>query len=110
MNMKNELVQGYLDRLQKRIRSLATSTVVMPQEPRVSAREKTLVIPSNVWNSDNDQYGHIDELIEYLRQANRIPDVANLEMEMDDDFQTLRLHFQWWEVIIRHDPSWTVRR
>jgi len=107
MNMKNELVQSYLDRLQKRIRGLSTTTLVMPQEPRVSSREKTLVVPSSVWNEE--QYGQIDELIEYLRVANRIPDKANLEMEMDDDFMTLRLHFQWWEVIIRHEPSFAVR-
>lgn len=109
MNMKNELLQSYLDRLQHRIRSLATATIVMPQEPRVSAREKTLVVPSNVWNEEHDQYGQIDELIDYMRKVNHIPDTANLEMEMDDDFQTMRLHFKWWEVIIRHDPSWTVR-
>lgn len=103
-NMINDVLQRYLDRRQRRLHDLVTSTVVMPQEPRVSAREKTLVVPGSVWN--DGQYGQIDDLIEYLRVVNQIPENAFLELEVDtDDFHTLRLHFKWWEIIIRHERT-----
>lgn len=99
----DENLQSYLERNSRINKNLHPTTVKMPVEPRVKAVEKTLDIPKDVW--DNEQYGRIDDLIEYVRQANHIPRNAALEVALDEASMVFRMHFQWWEITVLTERS-----
>jgi len=103
----NELLQRYLDRAAKFNKNLHVATIQMPREPTVTPFEKIIDVPSTVW--DNPQYGDIEQLIEYLRTANRIPDSATIEVAFEGNSREFRMRFNWWEVVIltgRHGPQY----
>jgi hypothetical protein len=95
---RDEDLQYYLEKTDKFNKGLHAATVKMPIEPQVTPVEKILDIPHTVW--DNDQYGRIDDLIEYVRTANHVPRNAGIEVAFEEISRVFRMRFYWWEVVV----------
>lgn len=95
---KEQMLTNYMEAMANRNTHLRPSVIRMPSEPKVELREKVFPIPENVW--DSEQYGDIDDLIEYLRRVNGVPGAAFMEILVDDHSSIVKIRFTWWDVTI----------
>jgi hypothetical protein len=100
MQEETDHLERHFERSRARIDDLRPQRVRTPHQPEVVRREKLMDIPASVWG--NEQYGNVDELLEYFRTVNAIPDEAYFEASMDES-QNLKVRFSWWEVTIVTD-------
>lgn len=93
---KEESLERYLEGKRRQLEAHRPSIIQTPEEPKVEKKEKVFPFPHNVW--DNEQYGSIYELIEYVRQTNRVPHNASVEVQLEDLSQQFTVRFFWWEI------------
>ncbi len=100
----NEDLDKYLDKMARRNEAILRETVVQAAtKPEFEQVEKLISLPSDVWM--NRQFGHIWDLIEYLRDQNDIPRIAHVQIQMESPNNALILRFTWWEAKVLLDEN-----
>lgn len=81
-------------------RGLHNGVIIGGSEPKVTPKDKYILLPDYIDDTGQHGYGKLADLIHYLRQVNGIPFEAKEEIFVERDIGGGRksVRFTWWQI------------